>query len=312
VFDIPMYKPLADISAELFLPNLNLIEQNSITLVETNQRFIESYMVGLNHEMGRELLWNEYPTDQRGSYFRQFWDVNMVLPPEPTPAQREALRDIPELHRWSRASALGTHDHRSTGNLLVLVIRGELLKRYPTAVIYAHKSKWPANPSDPNAERELVELAPGEEALPPKTKIRTPLFEAKVDPDIYFIGFDLGALEARGGTTPSSDPGWFFVIKERPGEPRFGLDDIETGTTPRTVTWNDLSWTKIGTAQGAHLRLDGSVALDAYNAAIDQENTPDLDDAQAQWNPSTDAAELAYILYRVPVLVAVHASRMLP
>jgi hypothetical protein len=192
------------------------------------------------------------------------------------------------------------------------VIRGELLKRYPTAVIYAHKSKWPANPSDPNAERELVDLTPAEEAAPPRTKIRLPLFEAKVDPDIYFIGFDLDATEARGGTTPTSDPGWFFVIKERPGEPRFGLDELPTGTTPRTVTWNDLSWNRIGTTAGAHLRLDGTIGLDAYNPAVDQENTPDVEDAQAQWNPSIDAAELAYILYRVPVLVAVHASRMLP
>ena len=31
-------------------------------------------MVGLNHEFARKLLWREYPTDQRGSYFRQFWD----------------------------------------------------------------------------------------------------------------------------------------------------------------------------------------------------------------------------------------------
>src|SRR6185436_481138 len=107
--------------------------------------------------------------------------------------------------------------------LLVLVIRGELLKRYPTAVIYAQKAQWHKNPDgtlDATAERELVDLTPAEaDSLPPE-KIRKPLFKAKVDPDIYFIGFDLGALEARGGTTPTSDPGWFFVIKERPGEPR--------------------------------------------------------------------------------------------
>ncbi|HEY8501778.1 MAG TPA: hypothetical protein VIL21_03760, partial [Solirubrobacterales bacterium] len=48
--DLPMYKPLTDISDELFVPNLGLIEQNSITLLETNQDFIEAYMVGLNHE----------------------------------------------------------------------------------------------------------------------------------------------------------------------------------------------------------------------------------------------------------------------
>ena len=38
-------------------------------------------MVGLNHEFARELLWREYPTDQRGSYFRQFWDVSGYQPP---------------------------------------------------------------------------------------------------------------------------------------------------------------------------------------------------------------------------------------
>ena len=74
-----MYKPLLDISAELFLPNIDQIPPNSITLLETNQRFIEAYMVGLNHEFARELLWREYPTDQRGSYFRQFWDVRGVI-----------------------------------------------------------------------------------------------------------------------------------------------------------------------------------------------------------------------------------------
>ena len=36
-------------------------------------------MVGLNHEMARELLWREYPTDQRGSYFRQFWDASVAV-----------------------------------------------------------------------------------------------------------------------------------------------------------------------------------------------------------------------------------------
>ena len=73
--DQPMYEPLRDISPELFLPNINLIEQNSVTLLETNQRFIEAYLVGLNHEFARELLWRGYPTDQRGASFRQFWDT---------------------------------------------------------------------------------------------------------------------------------------------------------------------------------------------------------------------------------------------
>ena len=54
-------------------------------------------MVGLNHEFARELLWREYPTDQRGSYFRQFWDVRGVLDTErlSPDAVQEKLRDIP-------------------------------------------------------------------------------------------------------------------------------------------------------------------------------------------------------------------------
>jgi hypothetical protein len=317
VFDIPMYKPLADASAELFLPHINLIPQNSMTLLETNQRFIESYMVGLNHEMARELLWREYPTDQRGSYFRQFWDVSLVLPVNPTPADREKLRDIPELHKWSLHSGLGEHNQREANGeaaLLVLVIRGELLKRYPTAVIYAQKSKWHRKDDgtiDVNAERELVELTPAEEDSLPPAKIRKPLFEAKVDPDIYFIGFDLGALEAKGGTHSTDDPGWFFVIKERPGEPRFGLDDVPEGETQRLINWNDLAWKHIENAPGQLIRLTKTLHFDVYNPGLDQEDKPDPDDAQANWNPNTNAADLAYILYRVPVLVAVHASRML-
>ena len=37
-----------------------------------------------------------------------------------------------------------------------------------------------------------------------------------------FFGFDLKEEDARGGTGApgDDDPGWFFVLKERPGDPR--------------------------------------------------------------------------------------------
>jgi hypothetical protein len=317
VLDIPMYKPLSDLSSELFLPNINLIPHNSMTLLESNQRFIESYMVGLNHEMARELLWNEYPTDQRGSYFRQFWDVSLMLPPGATQTDKEKFRDIPELHKWPKASALGTHNYREQNGakaLLVLVIRGELLKRYPTTVIYAQKAQWQPDGEggvDISKDRVLADILPNEEDSPPDSKIRLPLFEAKVDPDIYFIGFDLDATEARGSTA-SNDPGWFFVLKERPGEPRFGMQDLPEGTTQRLINWNDLAWLDVNVPPGGLIRLNGTLTFDTYDPGVDLEDKPDPADSQARWNSSTDASQLAYILYRVPVLVAVHASRMLP
>ena len=101
--DLPMYAPLKELSIELFLPTSTCIADEHITLLETNQTFIEAYMVGLNHEFARKLLWREYPTDQRGSYFRQFWDVASYIDSDglSDDALREQLYDIPELHRWS-------------------------------------------------------------------------------------------------------------------------------------------------------------------------------------------------------------------
>jgi hypothetical protein len=322
--DVPMYEPLKDTSSELFLPNIQLITHNSITLLETNQKFIEAYMVGLNHELARELLWREYPTDQRGSYFRQFWDVRGFLAEagaDPL-ALRERLRDIPELHRWARDSGLGDHDHREAQgdkeDELVLVIRGELLKKYPTAVIYAHRAAWERtgdNAIDKTRPRKLAPLAPAQEANPPRDLVKTPLYEAKVDPDIYFLGFDLTAEKALGGQVVDGeeDPGWFFVIKERPGEPRFGLDLAQAGPQPVIHTWNDLAWTDVvnAYAPGAFLRVgERTVTLTNPGSASDAKPQYD-EDSRFRWQADTHAAELAYILFQVPVLMAVHAGEML-
>ena len=329
--DLPMYRPLTGISAELFLPNINKIKENSITILENNQKFIESYMAGLNHEMSRELLWREYPTDQRGTCFRQFWDVSGFLPPQPVPGDiKEQLRDIPPMHRWPlrpkpadpERNRLGRNNHRvqSGGEAqIVLVIRGELLKKYPTAVVYAQKAAWAEKDGAPdfNADRTFAELTEGEKKNPPRTKIKTPLFEAKVEPDIYFFGFDLTITEAMGEGNPTSasdNPGWFFIIKERPGEPRFGLDvrdDSAGGGSTTLQKWNDLSWSHIRTGGGQPLQDGQCIELHLIERE-DPGGGGNSEDLQAAWSPDSNSAELAYILYQVPVLVGIHASRMLP
>ena len=339
-FDLPMYKPLAEISADLFLPNINLIEYNSVTLLETNQRFIEAYMVGLNHEFARELLWREYPTDQRGSYFRQFWDVNTLLKSNDADHAgkteeeiREMYRDIPKLHYWSRFSKLGQHDHRQrpgepASEEVVLVIRGELLKKYPNAVVYAHKAIWQKNEANPPVfdkaqMRMLYQEEEGDKAEPSFDVIRTPLYKAQVKPDITFFGFKLGVEEAKGDSDPATptkeNAGWFFVIKEPPGEPRFGLDvPKEDVDAQPNLTWNDLSWSEILPGEGvidamlpAQIKLAASAPDNDSPSFIAQRN----EDLQISWNANghqVDAADLAYILYQVPALVAVHAAEMLP
>jgi hypothetical protein len=320
--DLPMYEALKARSVELFLPNINLIEPNSITLVETNQRFIESYMVGLNHEFARKLLWREFPTDQRGSYFRQFWGVRSVINVKGLSenALRKQLYDIPELHQWSTASALGKHNNRQPPGeqkeQAVLVIRGELLKKYPTAVIYAHRAEWEFKADgvtpDLTKPRELVPLEASEEDKPPREKIRSPLYEAKADPDIYFFGFDLTVPEAMGGSgePPDTDPGWFFVIKERPGEPRFGLE-LDRDGAPEVL--DDVTWDDALSAGDDFLSAGSLASLSLASVpSSDPENKgPQHTDDKAAVGASPSSARWAYLLFRPPVMVAIHAGEML-
>jgi hypothetical protein len=315
--DQPMYEPLRDRSSELLLPNLNLIPPNTISLLETNQPFIEAYMVGLNHEMARELLWREYPTDQRGTPFRQFWDVSGARP-EPGltgEAAAESLRDIPELHRWPRPSRLGQHDNREPSPgveeaELVLVIRGELLKKYPNAIIYAHKAWWDSpdhTTPAPDKERILAELTPAQEADPPPELVLTPLYEARVSPDLTFFGFDLTDTVAKGA--PDGDAGWFFCIKQREGEPRFGFD-IEGEAKIETV--NDIAWSHLGTAEGGSIAASAlsTITLDALEPDDTEKVEQRADDARVV-TAAVSAARWAYLAYQSPVLVAVHAAEML-
>jgi hypothetical protein len=317
--NLPMYKPLYELSPELLIPNVNLVPENSITLLETNRNVIEAYMVGLNHEFGRELLWREYPSDNRGSYFRQFWDVSAYLGSAPASdaAARERLKDIPPLHLWSKRSRLGTHDNRvarSPGEEdTVLVIRGELLKRYPTAVIYAQRAAWAMKDGqiDSSQPRTLVPVTEAELDAAPRDRIRTPLYQAKLEPDIYFLGFDLTVEQARGGTGAhrGDDPGWFFILKECPGEPRFGLDLSRDGPI---AVWNDLTWADVA-AEDEFLRVDPPAlpVLTEPPAAASEVHDQWADDRAVRWDANVTSADLAYILFQAPVLVAIHAGEFL-
>jgi hypothetical protein len=312
-FDTPMYEPLRDLSDEAFAPNLHLVEPNSITLLETNQPFIEAYLVGLNHEFARELLWREYPTDQRGSYFRQFWDPRPHLAEGGGTAQtREALKDIPPIHRWSTASGLGEHDNREAGraqeNELVLVIRGELLKKYPNTVISAQPARWqPVSDTDPTPDKAK------ERRLDESAGVLTPLYEARIRPDIYFFGFDLTAVEARGDDTVDDKPGWFFRIEEVPGDARFGFDLARTGALN---VYNDLAWDDVvpGGADGAVVRvadIPRHTLVEPTGEAAEKHPQWEYD-RQVPLDDTVSAAELAYIALQVPVLMAVHAAELLP
>ena len=285
-FDTPMYEPLRDLAKAALLPGVADVEANTVTLLETNPRFIEAYMVGLNHELSRELLWREYPTDQRGSYFRQFWDPRGHVPAPQTEAEREALRDIAPIHTWPGRNHLG--DNASHGHTapLVLLICSDLLNRNPDAVIYATK-----------ADRRPNET--GRAPLDPPVE-RYPLFRGTFPPNITFVGFDLTPEEVKGGPAPSGSdpdpgPGWFFVLQEHPTEPRFGFD--ETGSA-QPASWADLSWELVA----VH---DGHVSLADTHAALATAGSP----LAAAW--ASDAGALAVQTLQTPFRVAISGDDML-
>ena len=294
-FPAATYKYLVDRDKELLLPNLHLIPPNTFSLLKTNQKFIESYLVGLNYEMGRELLWREYPTDMRGSYFRQFWDVKGFVSPDSGAVDAEATKDIAPIHKWPKTNQLGKNNARNkTGKSeqLVFVVRGDLLKKFPNTVIYAQKAFVKDGKRFIN--KDLDEAAF-------KKEVRFPQYQAEIPADIKLLGFDLTIEEAAGTTQmadfPNNKEGWFFIIAEVPGEPRFGMDINFKPDQPNVFTWDDLSWENFGGEKIPFVLGKKKPVKTDPNAK------------KGTWGRSS--ADMASILFQRPVMVAVHASEML-
>lgn len=276
-FDDALFEPLRLLGQDYIVPNTANLPEESIALMVPNVRFIESLLAGVNTEFARELLWNEYPTDQRGTYFARFFDA--------ADAGEDRPPDIREVHRWS--SALGGNSLALTG-LLVLVVRAELLIKFPDAIVFAQRGKYVGSGT---GRRRDLDLA-GE--------VRYPVVRGRLDPDIGLYGFEMTVDESRGTDT---DAGFFFCFMERPGQLRFGLDldDDPMSPAPTLASWNDLNW--------KHLRpVDAQLAsqvLVGDNAALIPV-TPGL----PAWGKTS--AHLASILCQNPVWLARHATDMLP
>jgi hypothetical protein len=216
VLAFPMWQRLSSISADWILPNVGDVPRNTVSLLETNQKFIESFMVGLNHQVNRELLWNGYPTDQRGTIFQQFWDSSgWTDGDESGNGLTDAdFLDIAEVRGWGATSVLGSHTKRAKPAQLVLLVRGDVIKRYPNVIVYAAQvSSDPTKPLD-------------------DSKQRYPVFQAILTGDVAYYGFDLTLDEARGA---NGNPGYYFVLQEHPSEPKF-VDPIP----PPTILPNNL------------------------------------------------------------------------
>ncbi|HUR33873.1 MAG TPA: hypothetical protein VM032_08755 [Vicinamibacterales bacterium] len=223
----PLSRKLEQLAPEVFLPGVGTLPTDFIMAVKTNPRFVEALMLGANHEMERELLWQGFPTDSRGTPFQRFWQ------------RLDDEDDIAPIHKWAKVP-LG----QQPGNTpkLVLLFRGQLLERFPTLSIYAYRIEAPTQarpggsvPPVANDPREMNAQA-----------IVTPFMRGHLFADITYVGFNIA---------PENIADYFFVIEEHMTEPRFGFDETDGPPSPNK-SWLDVDWREVGVAPGQH--LDGA------------------------------------------------------
>lgn len=278
-FPQPTYELVRDLSVDLLVPGVRDVPDETLGLLETNDRYVEAFLVGINHEMSREFLWREYPAMLSGTWFRQFW--NGVAP------------DIPAIAAFDGAGSLGSQDGSATPDL-VLLIKGTFPLRYPDVRVYAVEAHWTS--TAPAVRDE--DVAGG---------VRVPILAGQLAPDTVFYGFELDEATARGSTSPPNHPGWFFVLEERPKGPRFGLDvgaRADRGGVP--PAWSELSWAHVspGDGSGRATFLDLSAAAHLGGLTLEGNGGTDT------WG--SDAAAMARITLQRPVRLLVHADAMLP
>lgn len=266
-FPVPAALALLVTDREWFLPGIGSFPVDRVAALEPDGRFIESYLAGLNHELQRELRWREYPTDGRGTAFRRFW-------PHP-----DGSVDADPMHTWR--GRLGHNLARPAGGLTVLLVRGEVLRRFPDIVVAAAPATAPGR-LDPDPARW-----------------EEPAFVVRLSDDTSLYAF------ARGADELVAAPGWFLVFQEHTYRLRFGFAD---GPAESFERWDQLGWPS---SEPADPPAPGAVPTDGrgFARAGAAVAPPAGDTTGARWG--TDAADVARIALRRPFRVAVPASALL-
>jgi hypothetical protein len=185
--------------------------------------------------------------------------------------------DLSPMATWDPASDLGSHVG-GAGNV-VLVIRGGLLRRFPTATIYLS----------------------GRVGTGPETVV-APTIAAYIGADTTLVGFPMTVDQLLHPSTAGQV--WSVVLQESVAHVRFGLDDAPAdGSTATLRTWQDLDWSHPHVAGAAHVRVSGPLAgVGRPTGPTTVVGTPPV----AHWG--ADSAALAAALTRAPVRVRIPAS----
>jgi hypothetical protein len=204
---------------------------------------------------------------------------------------------------WDPGDKLG--DHLRGGRQFVLLIRGELLRRYPRTSIYLARAQWVQE--DGNWVRRPEPVVDSSSAPQPGQSTfaeRYPDFAGTLPPDVTFLGFTVDTEDARGDPDQTAGkPGWFVVFQQPATEIRFGLDDTVSGDP--TGTWRDLAWPHVSTDAAGYVTLG---PLPAPPQGPDITSNPH----NLGWSTTSTSAQLAAIVEQPPFRIAVHSSDVLP
>jgi hypothetical protein len=191
------------------------LPENGVAVLRADPAFVEAVLLGANEEINRELLWRGFPCDGRRTPFQWFWDrphrAKGTLPPP----------DVPPIETWSASQPLGAQAGLTSPSLLV-VVRSELVRRYPTAVVALVQGELSGTLRRPRSD-----------------SLQLPSVRVVLGEDQLLVGFDgITAAQLVG------HPGWYVVIAENVGDPRFGLDPPSENpdpAAPGTISWSHLS-----------------------------------------------------------------------
>jgi len=171
--DRPAWADLADAFGQWLLPGVGQLLDNCVVPLATNPAFIDAYLAGLNTQLLAELRWRNIPIATGCTPIRRFWDRADTATGDPGD-------DIVGVASWTSASTLGDPTHLApgaTGRELVIAVRGELLLRYPTTLVYLQ----PAVRSGATAD---FDQDPDDAAV-----LVLPGFRGRVGVDVVFFGF---------------------------------------------------------------------------------------------------------------------------
>ena len=279
----PTYQGLAAISHDWLLPGIDTLAADTTSLVESNRSFISAFLVGMNHELARTLLWSEYPTDQRGTYARQFWAHRVTDDPTERFDLQHRLHEAPALTLEQLGEKPG-----QAASPLVLVVKGELVRRYPGMLVSAARTK----------------LSGSIRTLDPATEVQ-PDFMARLDPDVLLVGFATMSADDVWAGDGNEDTAWWFFFAEHFTEPRFGLDEPAAGDPAAFTDWNDATWAN------AVLDPPGRLGADSFTGPPWPKSRPGTPPGPAyDWRGSSSS--IAWILMKYPFRRGIRGTDLLP